>query len=189
MSQNRPKSGELYRHFKGKLYQIVTVAKHSETGEELVVYQALYGEYAVYARPLAMFVSEVDHEKYPNVKQKLRFERIEPQTDEVPTDNQNTGDAEINAEPKVATVQNDTEPEVTGEEQAAPELMRFLDAETYHEKYKVLQGMENTITDRLINDFAVILDVVIPEGELSDRFEQLKQCVSTMARYETTRLR
>lgn len=189
MSQNGPKPGEIYRHFKGKLYQIVTIAKHSETGEELVIYQALYGEYAVYARPLAMFVSEVDCEKYPDAKQKLRFERIEPQTEKARTGNQNAGDAGLHAEPEVAAVQNDTEPETNGEEQAAPELMRFLDAETYHEKYKVLQGMENTITDRLINDFAVILDVVIPEGELSNRFEQLKQCVSTMARYETTRLR
>ena len=163
MSKDRPRPGERYRHFKGNLYQIVTIAKHSETGEELVIYQALYGAYEVYARPLAMFLEEVDKEKYPEVEQKDRFER-----------------AESEPEPETANEE---------EEQAAPELMRFLDAETYHDKYKVLQGMENTITDRLVNDFAVILDVVIPEGKLSDRFEQLKQCVATMARYETTRLR
>lgn len=163
MSKDRPRPGERYRHFKGNLYQIVTIAKHSETGEELVIYQALYGAYEVYARPLAMFLEEVDKEKYPEVEQKNRFER-----------------AESEPEPEAANEE---------EEQAAPELMRFLDAETYHDKYKVLQGMENTITDRLVNDFAVILDVVIPEGKLSDRFEQLKQCVATMARYETTRLR
>lgn len=163
MSKDRPRPGERYRHFKGNLYQIVTIAKHSETGEELVIYQALYGSYEVYARPLAMFLEEVDKEKYPEVEQKDRFERVGSEV-----------------EPEAANEE---------EEQAAPELMRFLDAETYHDKYKVLQGMENTITDRLINDFAVILDVVIPEGKLSDRFEQLKQCVATMARYETTRLR
>lgn len=59
------------------LYEIMGTAEHTESGETLMVYRPLYGEKKLYARPLAMFLSEVDREKYPNVKQNYRFERLE----------------------------------------------------------------------------------------------------------------
>lgn len=64
----------IYKHFKGDYYLVEELAKDSETKEPVVVYRRLYGEGDLWVRPLDMFLSEVDHEKYPNVKQKYRFE-------------------------------------------------------------------------------------------------------------------
>lgn len=149
--ERRPVAGEVYRHFKNKNYKIIAIAHHSETGEELVIYQALYGEGMICARPLDMFVSEVDHEKYPEVKQKYRFEKI---------------DAPVN--------------EMTIEER----MMKFFDEDSLEGKYQILLTMREEVTDTMIDNMAVVLDLVIEDGSISKRFDDLKYAIQTKQRYE-----
>ena len=77
MDRKLPRQDEIWRHFKNKLYKIIAIAQHTETDEQLVVYHAMYGNNGIYARPLDMFMSKVDWEKYPDAQQEYRFERVE----------------------------------------------------------------------------------------------------------------
>ncbi len=180
-----PKPGEFYRHFKNKMYQIVAVATHSETKEKLVIYQALYDDFGIYARPLDMFVSEVDHEKYPDVKQKYRFEKVEIGNKAIYNDEMQFNEVH-DSKLQDQTSSMDTEDEPAPD----PHLMEFLDADTFEEKYNILVSMRDTITDRLIDDIAVVMDVVIPEGSLEKRYDDLKNTIKTRQYYEfSNRLR
>lgn len=141
--RENPRPGEFYRHFKNKLYQIVAVATHSESKEKLVIYQALYGDFGVYARPLDMFLSEVDREKYPDIEQKYRFEKLEniSEASKQITDR----NSEINIETINKTVKEESEDE------SKNFFIDFLDADDYYTKKKILLANKENITDKQLD--------------------------------------
>ena len=187
MEERMPKAGEFYLQFhEKKIYQILTVAAHVQTGERLVVYQALYGTFQTFACPLEQFNKRVDTGKDPERVQGYCFQRI---TAEQAESISCRGGKREEEETAGEEQQEDTVESVEKEEVVNPHLLEFLDADTYAEKYRVLIRIERDMTDRLINDMAVVLDVVIPEGDLEERFRQLKNCVSTLRKYEVERPR
>lgn len=180
MERKIPIPGEIYKHFKNKLYQIVTIATHSETGEKLVIYQALYGDFSCCARPLDMFLSEVDHIKYKDVSQKYRFELVSK--DEMEPVHKD----EVHKTENVNIIIEEIETSVAEEGQVNPDLMDFLNAETYEEKKNLLILIKNRINDELINSMAASLDTVVEDGDLDTRYTSLLKYLSTMQRYEVT---
>ena len=219
-----PKPHEIYKHFKGNLYQIVTIAQHSETGEQLVIYQAMYGDFKTYARPLAMFTSEVDKVKYPEVQQRFRFELQGADADrqtrestavsgaQTTTQTAATGAAQTataqdaatgaaqtttaqDAAAQPASVATQPVPpaahiEVAEEEPALdPLVLEFLDADSYEQKLNILAGLHHRITDEMITTMAIACDIEVNDGETEERYEELKNCLLTMEKFECNRLR
>lgn len=181
--RENPKPQEIYKHFKGNLYQIMSLAKDSETGETLVVYQALYGDFSWYVRPLNMFMSEIDRNKYPNAEQKYRFENVvglvkENEQIETMAENKNVDEMEI-----VPLGQKKLE---EGGE-LDPLVLEFLDAESYEQKLNILTALHHRITDQMITTMAIASDVEIGKGDVEQRFMELKQCLMTKDRFEIKR--
>ena len=191
MPQGRPMPGELYRHFKDKMYQIIAVATHSETREPYVVYQALYGDFRTYVRPYDMFISPVDTDKYPQVTQKYRFAYVgthamtETQAAEMSAEGiSDVQAAEMSAE-RISDMQAKRE-DASGINQ---NFLAFLDADSYAEKYEIVSDMEEELDDHLINQMAASIDVIIEDGKLPERIRELESCIRTKAKYELGRTR
>jgi hypothetical protein len=180
--RENPKPQEIYRHFKGKIYQIITLAHDSETMNDVVVYQQLYAPYEVYVRPLDMFMSRVDSAKYPDAKQAYRFEKIEKIL-EVTEKTALKESAESKHEETYK--EGDSEADIDID----PGLLEFLDADSYEKKLEILSMLHARITDDMINTMAVSLDTEVKEGDIETRYNEIKTCLLTMERFECNRLR
>ena len=192
-----PQAGEIYQHFKGKLYRIVALATHTETGEQLVIYQALYGEFQVFARPLSMFLEKVDAKKYPDAAGKDRFMRIPmaeaaavPQPVPAPSENPveprpaaMSSESTVESRAVAASSENSVEP------QPDPGLLAFLDADSYEEKLEVFASLEGKVDLHMLNAIAASLDLELSEGSLEEQYDTLKSCLMTLERFECNRLR
>lgn len=171
-----PKPGEFYRHFKNKLYQVIAVAVHSETREKMVVYQALYGNFETYVRPLSMFVSQVDHEKYPEAKQKYRFEKItlsEGQEEETEERDFPEKEAECPQEEPVFH----------------EELFAFLDAESYQEKLRVLKERKDRFSAEELSAICEILETGRPGDGPKEHYQAAFKFLETQIKFDGARLR
>lgn len=193
------RQGQFYRHFKGGLYQVMAIATHSETKEKMVVYQALYGDYGIYVRPYDMFASEVDHEKYPQVKQVYRFTQVHPEEMEEESDKVEVPDLTFelveSMEPEQSAVEE--EPKKMSEDQPAQEkqdvsgginpiLLEFLDADTLEEKMHIMTFYRNQMDEALLNSIAISLDLVVDKKGLQETYDEIMNCLSMMKHFECT---
>ncbi len=179
-----PRPQEIYKHFKGNLYQIITLAEDSESGQKMVVYQALYGEFKVYVRPLEMFLSKVDKAKYPAVEQEYRFERMtsEPsQPQESSSEPETAVSVAILEAAKPVSAAQEEEPTLD------PLIWEFLDADSHEQRLNILASLHHRITDDMITTMAVACDVEVPDGDIEERYSQLKNCLLMLDRFEIKR--
>ena len=173
--------GQIYKHFKGNMYKVICIAEDSETGKNLVIYQALYGENKIYARPYEMFISKVDKAKYPDVVQEYRFElwdslsAVSPApvpapalTPATPAVNDESEDEELNIDPMV---------------------LQFLDADSFSDKLTILQNMKDHVDERMLNTMAFSMDLELGEGSVASKYSDLLNCVALREKFESSRLR
>ncbi len=282
-----PRTGEFYKDLSDKTYQIVAIAAYAETGEQMIVYQALFGDFGVYTQPVQRFTANFTNQNETEAFREQRRQKtagelrdqqntvgflrnlqnpagsygnsqnpadgfLHPQDlanvsvsgqkdtdavghpsgpDEVLQNHAETRQLQQKPRPRTQSPaearrilrQNQSGTNVsaadsyydekrrrqmeereqrremfrkserhesaTEELRANPCLLKFLEADTYEEKFHVLNTIQNDMTDRLIDDIAVVLDVVIPEGPLNDRFYQLRNIILTRQKYETNRFR
>ena len=188
----------------------MTLAKDSETGENMVVYQALYGDYEVYVRPLSMFMEKLDRSKYPNAVQEYRFElqkeligmpvhadtEKDPREDAVKDQTEKAQETAVlppeteegaNERQEIKEIEKNEG--IEEELNIDPLVLEFLDAGTYRERLNILSALHHRITNEMITTMAIATDLEVGDGDVEERYEELRTCLLTYERYEGRRLR
>lgn len=193
----RPKANEIYKHFKGNMYQIVDIAIDSETGSELVIYRALYAPFTTYARELSMFMSKVDRDKYPSATQEYRFELVvfddaTKNRREAITPNTSTTSTTSNSEETPVRVNsvNENRAVETVDERAAksgisPVLLRFLETEGVAAQIECLTEIREQLTPEIMTsiEFSIGMEEA-QRGDVYERYRGVKNYLDLKRKYE-----
>lgn len=174
MNQERsiPVPGEFYRHFKNKMYQIVTIAYHSETGEKMVVYQALYGDFKVWVRPLESFMEEADREKYPKASQKFRFEKVK-----------------VNTDGETSDKKKEEPPWKPGVDACLLDFFDAMDEKKYDRMLEALQRLSSKATRKEVDNICTVLDIQVSGENVSEQIADIRRHILMLKKFDGERLR
>ncbi len=197
--RNIPAPFERFKHFKGGEYQVLMIAEDAGTGENVVVYQALYPPYKIYTRNLEEFLSDVDRDKYPDAAQKERFApmqgpvQVSAPIQPVVNINASSGTAGDRNPEKMHSVEPATPSQPVADKrsegQINPALLKFLDAGTVEEKLAVLYEIRDEITPEILTPMELSLGMEPIDDTVEKRVRLIKETLTVRDQYEKRRLR
>ena len=204
MAENRqtPVAGQIYKHFKGNLYKVLAVAVHTESEEKLVVYQSVDNPDRVFARPLEMFMSDIDRFRYPLIRAKYRFTLVsepEEETNGEETKEEETKEETLNADTKEEDVKDEETEEQSDDDSAVykdngelvidPYVEGVLDEKEFSKKIEFFEMLRGKCSEDMLTTIAISLDIQLQEGSIEDKYSQILRTLKMHEKYETSRLR
>ena len=199
MAENRqtPVAGQIYKHFKGNLYKVLAVAVHTESEEKLVVYQSVENPDRVFARPLEMFMSDIDRFRYPLIRAKYRFTLVSEPEEE--TKEEETKEETLNEDTKGEDVKDEETEEQSDDDSAVykdngelvidPYVEGVLDEKEFSKKIEFFEMLRGKCTEDMLTTIAISLDIQLQEGSIEDKYSQILRTLKMHEKYETSRLR
>lgn len=199
MAENRqtPVAGQIYKHFKGNLYKVLAVAVHTESEEKLVVYQSVDNPDRVFARPLEMFMSDIDRFRYPLIRAKYRFTLVSEPEEE--TKEEETKEETLNEDTKEEDVKDEETEEQSDDDSAVykdngelvidPYVEGVLDEKEFSKKIEFFEMLRGKCTEEMLTTIAISLDIQLQEGSIEDKYSQILRTLKMHEKYETSRLR
>lgn len=204
MAENRqtPVAGQIYKHFKGNLYKVLAVAVHTESEEKLVVYQSVDNPDRVFARPLEMFMSDIDRFRYPLIRAKYRFTLVsepEEETNGEETKEEETKEETPNEDTKEEDVKDEETEEQSDDDSAVykdngelvidPYVEGVLDEKEFSKKIEFFEMLRGKCSEDMLTTIAISLDIQLQEGSIEDKYSQILRTLKMHEKYETSRLR